>query len=51
VQSNNSDMPIPKNFTKKQAEKFKRCEKELKGRKGINRFAVCNASISKAKKK
>lgn len=42
-------MPCPKKFNKRQCKKLKRCEKKLKGKKGINRFAVCKASINKSK--
>lgn len=44
-------MPVPKKATKKQKAKIKRCEKKLKGIKGINRFAVCRASVLGKKKR
>jgi len=43
-------MPIPKDFTKKEAKKLKRCEDDLKGKKGINKYAICKSSIRKSRK-
>jgi hypothetical protein len=38
-------VPEPKGATEEQKAKLHRCEKHLEGKPGINRFAVCRASI------
>lgn len=38
-------MPLPKGITKRQARKLRRCEEKLRGRKDINPYAVCRASV------
>lgn len=44
-------MPLPRGISKRKARKLKRCEDKLKGRVGINPYAVCRASVLGKKKR
>ena len=44
-------MPRAKWMSDAQFRSYERCLKHLEGKKGINRFAACTASIKKRRKK
>lgn len=42
-------MPAPKRFTAAQKAALRRCEEKLSGKPGINKYAVCRASVGRMK--
>jgi len=44
-------MPMPKDATPAQKRRIKRCEHHLEGKPGINKYAVCRASVMGKKKR
>jgi hypothetical protein len=40
-------MPLPKGISAAQAGRLRRCEAHLEGKPGVNKYAVCRASVLK----
>jgi hypothetical protein len=42
-------MPVPKGWSPAKKAALKRCEAHLEGKPGINKYAVCRASVGRMK--